>query len=144
MARLINSAGLDLIKKFEGLRLEPYRDVGGLWTIGWGHLCSSEHEPISTEQAEQLLETDLMEAENEVCKLVKVALTDNQFAALVSFAFNLGPGRLAGSTLLKKLNDGDYDAVPDQIKLWDHAGGKVCTGIARRRAAEAELFTKGS
>jgi lysozyme len=143
MTRMISSAGLDLIKHFEGCRLEAYQDGVGIWTIGYGHTNGVKHgDTCSQHQADEWLEQDLITAENAVSKLVKVPLSDNEFAALVAFTFNLGQGSLASSTLLKKLNAGDHAAVPDQVKLWDHAGGKVCTGITKRRAAEAELWSR--
>ena len=98
---------------------------------------------ISAERAEQLLEADLMEAEAAVSvRLVRVPLTDNQFAALVSFVFNEGEGAFAQSTLLRKLNEGGYGLVPACLKSWIFAGGRVQPGLVRRRAAEAALWSK--
>jgi lysozyme len=143
MTRMVNPAGLQLVKSFEGCRLEAYQDGVGIWTIGYGHTNGVKHgDTCSQHQADEWLEQDLITAEDAVSRLVKVPLTDNEFAALVSFTFNLGQGALAHSTLLKKLNAGEHAAVPDQIKLWDHVAGKVCTGITKRRAAEAELWSR--
>ena len=142
MSRVINSAGLALIKEFEGLRLEPYQDGAGIWTVGFGHTRSvTEHTHCTPEIAEFWLESDLMDAEDAVSRLVKVPLTDNQFAALVSFTFNEGQGKLAGSTLLKKLNEGGYDLVPACLKSWIFVNGKQSQGLARRRNAEAILWS---
>ena len=142
MSRLINSAGLALIKEYEGLRLEPYRDGAGVLSIGYGHTRGvTEHTHCTPEIAEAWLESDLQEAEDAVGRLVKVPLTDNQFAALVSFTFNEGQGKLAGSTLLKKLNEGGYDLVPACLKSWIFVNGKQSPGLVRRRNAEAILWS---
>jgi lysozyme len=143
MSRIINTAGLDLIKHFEGLRLEAYQDSGGIWTIGYGH-TRGVHEGMtcSQHQADAWLEADLSIAEAEVLRVVKVPLNDNQFAALTSFAFN--ERGFALSTLVKKLNAGNYASVPDELKKWIYADHKIDPGLVKRRAAEAELFTKGS
>lgn len=143
MARMINAAGLALVRAYEGLRLEAYQDGAGIWTIGYGHTEGVRRcDAISAERAEQLLEADLMEAEAAVSRLVRVPLTDNQFAALVSFVFNEGEGAFAQSTLLRKLNEGGYGLVPACLKSWIFAGGRVQPGLVRRRAAEAALWSK--
>lgn len=143
MTRLINSAGLALIKECEGLRLTPYLDTGGVWTCGYGHIKGvTEHTHCTPEIAEAWLEADLQDAEEAVSALVKVKLTDNQFAALVSFVFNVGRGALAKSTLLRKLNEGGYDLVPACLKSWIFDNGKVIKGLVKRRAAEAALWSK--
>lgn len=144
MARLINSAGIALIKESEGLRLEAYQDTSGIWTIGWGHTRGvHEHQHCTPEMAEALLESDLMGAEEAVGRLVKVPLTDNQFAALVCFVFNVGEGAFAKSTLLRKLNEGGYSLVPACLKSWIFDNGKVISGLVKRRAAEATLWSMG-
>ena len=121
--------GIQLICQFEGLRLERYRDAVGLWTIGYGHLILKEEmeklTKITTGEAKDLLRKDLKRTEDGVKKLLNNASTQNQFDALVSFAFNLGVGNLKKSTLLKS---------------WNKAGGKVLTGLTRRREAEMKLF----
>lgn len=148
MTRRINAEGLKLIKQWEGVELTAYKDVAGVWTIGYG--STGPHvKPgltISAEDAERLLIKDLDRFERAVDKLVKVQLNDNQFAALVSFAFNVGEGKkgFATSTLLKKLNAGNYDAVPGELAKWVNAGGKKVKGLVNRRAAEAGLWAKGS
>ena len=143
MARAINAAGLSLVRACEGLRLEAYQDGAGVWTIGYGHTKSvAPNDVISAERAEFLLEADLMEAEGAVSRLVKMPLTDNQFAALVSFVFNEGESAFAQSTLRKKLNEGGYGLVPACLRSWIFADGKVEQGLVRRRAAEAELWSK--
>ncbi|GAB4235076.1 MAG: hypothetical protein Kow00121_62730 [Elainellaceae cyanobacterium] len=147
-ARQINQAGLELVKEFEGLerrlpdgRIAAYIDAVGVPTIGYGHTRGVFlGQVITREQAEQFLREDLGDAEEAVSSLVKVRLNDNQFAALVSFVFNLGAGALAGSTLLRELNAGNYQAAADQFPRWVNAGGRQLLGLVRRRAAERRLF----
>jgi len=141
LSRNINKAGLELIKDFEGFYAEAYICPAGVWTIGYGHTKDvHKGQWVSRQQAEELLQEDLEEAQEAVERYIEVPLTDNQFAALVSFTFNLGAGNLKTSTLLRKLNAGDYDAVPSELARWIKAGGKTLTGLVRRRAAETELF----
>jgi lysozyme len=136
-----SQAGIDLIKKFEGLRLEAYEDVVGVWTIGYGHTGDVQPwETLTEAEAEMLLVGDLEETEEGVERLVTVDLDQNEFDALVSFAFNVGLGALKSSTLLKLLNSGNRTGAAAQFKRWDKAGGKVYAGLSRRRAAEAEMF----
>ena len=133
--------GIQLICQFEGLRLERYRDAVGLWTIGYGHLILKEElTKITTGEAKDLLRKDLKRTEDGVKKLLNNASTQNQFDALVSFAFNLGVGNLKQSTLLKKFHAGDIQGAALQFKSWNKAGGKVLTGLTRRREAEMKLF----
>lgn len=161
MARQISTEGRDKIKQYEALILYAYDDfdtkrvktfiqpgmkVSGTLTIGYGH-TGPDVKPgmkITEEQAEQLLEKDLAPAEQAVSSLVRVDLNDNQFAALVSFAFNVGISAFKGSTLLKKLNKGDYGSVPSELAKWNKSKGKVMDGLKNRRAAEAGLFVKGA
>lgn len=143
MARKINAAGVALLRSFEGEVLHVYKDEGGKDTIGIGHLIKpGEHfTTITHDEALTLLDQDVSPVELEVEKLVKVPLTDNQFSALVCFAFNVGCGALAGSTLLHELNVGLYARVPIRLAVWDHVDGAVSDGLKRRRAAEAALWT---
>jgi lysozyme len=143
VTRTINAAGLALVKAQEGLRLEAYADGSGVWTIGYGHTGGVKPgDVISSARAEMLLEADLLVAEEAVTRLVMVPLSDNQFAALVDFIFNEGEGAFAGSTLLKKLNEGGYGLVPACLKSWIFDDGKVAAGLVRRRAAEAALWSE--
>src|SRR5215831_11335638 len=131
MTRQINSEGLALIKASEGLRLEKYQDVAGKWTIGYGHLILTTEafpEPISEEAATALLIHDLQIACEAVAELVTVPLTDNQFAALVDFTFNLGRTALKNSTLLERLNAGMYGAIGSELLKWVYAGGRRVEG----------------
>ena len=136
--------GIQLICQFEGLRLERYRDAVGLWTIGYGHLILKEEMEklikITTGEAKNILRKDLKRTETGVKKLLTLSVTQNQFDALVSFAFNLGLGNLKKSTLLKKVNAGDKEAAALQFKCWNKAGGRVLAGLTRRRDAEMRLF----
>tara|TARA_Y100001938_G_scaffold37851_1_gene52199 strand:+ start:330 stop:761 length:432 start_codon:yes stop_codon:yes gene_type:complete len=133
--------GIALIKKFEGCELEAYQCSAGVWTIGYGHTKDIvEGMTISKEQAEEMLVDELHEYENYINKYVTVALSQNQFDALVSWVYNLGPANLKVSTMLKVLNKGQYEEVPAQMKRWNKAGGKVLEGLIRRREAEACLF----
>jgi len=134
MSQTTNQAGLQLIESFEGLRLTAYQDSVGVWTIGYGHTKGvKKGQTITKQQAETFLQQDLGVAEAPVNKL-GLTLTGNQFAALVSFTFNLGAGNL------KKLMSQGIAAVPDRILLFDHAGGKVLPGLTRRRKAERALY----
>ena len=143
MKRQINQEGLNLIKSFEGLRLKSYQCPSRIWTIGYGHTRTTKPNTIITEDvADILLADDLNTFERGVERLVTVPLTDNQFSALVSFSFNVGLGNLESSTLLRLLNRGWYDQVPAQLMRWTRANGEVLGGLARRRAAEAQLWNK--
>jgi len=141
MPRQVNQAAIDLVKSFEGCRLRAYQDQVGVWTIGYGHTDSVlPGMNVPKVQADIWLKQDLEKAGNGVSSLVSVDLTDNQFGALVSFAFNLGIGALGKSTLLKLLNSGDYDGAAGQFERWDMAGGQVSLGLQRRRQEERVLF----
>ena len=133
--------GIELIRHFEGCRLDAYLCPAGVWTIGYGHTAGvKEGDSIDQEAAEAFLIEDLETFERDVTNLVKVPLTQQQFDALVSWTFNLGAGNLAESTLLKKLNNYQYAEVPEQMMRWVRAGGQVLDELVRRRAAEAALF----
>lgn len=149
----ISQQGLNLIKKFEGLHkveadgmVVPYRCPAGVLTLGYGHTKGvKKNMRITQQEAEDLLREDMVTFEAEVKRLVNVPLTQYQFDALVSFCFNVGAANLASSTLLKKLNAGDYSAVPAQMLRWNKArvNGKLqpLTGLTRRRTAEAALYS---
>ena len=133
---------IDQIKAFEGLRLEAYRDAAGVLTIGYGHTGSDirEGDRISEYWADELLRNDLGAAEAAVRRL-HVARTQGQFDALVSFVFNLGIGRLQGSTLLKVIREGgSHHRIRQEFKRWVYAGGKKLRGLERRRAWETKRF----
>jgi lysozyme len=147
MARKINKAGIDLVKSFEGFYAGAYVCPAGVWTIGYGHTKGvKKGDKVTLDEAEALLDADLAEAAAEVARLVTVPLKDNQFAALASFVFNLGASSLKSSTLLKKLNAGNYDDVPAEMSRWVKATDpktgqkRALAGLVRRRAAEGELW----
>jgi len=149
----ISKAGIDLIREFEGYheelpdgRCRAYLDTLAsppIWTIGWGCTEGVKKGMIwSREEAEAALMRELSRFEAAVTRLVTVELNQNQFDALVSFAYNCGEGALAKSTLLKKLNKGNYQGAANELDRWVYAGGKKYTGLVRRRAAEKALFLK--
>ena len=138
--------GMAPIKQCEGCKLTAYQDSVGVWTIGYGWTQPVDGKPIragmtiNQETAERLLKTGLVSYESDVSRLVKVGLTQGQFDALVSFTYNLGARSLSTSTLLRKLNAGDYAGASDEFLRWNKAGGKVLNGLTRRREAERALF----
>ena len=139
----ISQEGLSLIKKFEGCELEAYRCAANVLTIGYGSTKGvKEGDTITQEEADELLLNEMEEYEGYINDLVEVNLKQNEFDALVSWVFNLGPANLKSSTLLKVLNSThkDWNDIPTQIKRWNKAGGKVLQGLVRRREAEALLF----
>ena len=150
----ISDDGIELIKRFEGLhKVQPdglissYRCAAGVWTIGWGSTKGIRSGmKITVEEAEEKLRDDLKTAESAVKQHVSVPLSQGQYDALVSFIFNLGSGNFRSSSLLKRLNRGLYDDVPEQLLRWNKArvGGKltVLRGLTRRRAAEAAIFSR--
>jgi lysozyme len=167
MARDLAPA-LDLIRRFEGIadgdpasvKLEPYLCPAGHWTIGWGHVVrGSDGKPIrgkenraaaravyptgiTLDEAAVLLADDVRRFAAGVEDLLEVKVCDTRFCALVSFAYNCGLGALKTSTLLRLLNTGAHDAVPEQLMRWTKINGKESRGLRNRRAAEAELWRK--
>ncbi|WP_448195581.1 lysozyme [Serratia marcescens] len=142
----ISKNGIELIKRFEGLRLKAYQDSVGVWTIGYGWTQPVDGKKvgpgmqIDQATADRLLKCGVVQYEQGVNQLVKVKITQGQFDALVSFAYNLGLRSLSTSTLLQKLNDGDKQGAADQFGRWVNAGGKRLDGLVARRAAEREMF----
>jgi lysozyme len=137
---MLGLAGKTLIQNFERLRLEAYQDPQGVWTIGWGHTPAAEGDTCTPEQADAWFATDVSWACRAIMYLVDIALTQNEFDALVSFVFNVGRGSFADSTLLKLLNARDIPGAAAQILEWDHINGVVNLGLVRRRRAEQALF----
>ena len=138
---IISTAGVDLLTHFEGLRLEAYQDSVGVWTIGYGHTKGvTPSMKITESQANNLLKTELIEYQNYINEMVEVKLSQCQFDALVCWVYNLGPTNLKNSTLLTLLNQGVKFQIPEQIRRWNRAGGKVLKGLVRRRTAEALMF----
>ncbi len=142
--RHINKAGLELLKKSEGCKLKAYPDPGTggePYTIGYGHTGGVRpKDEITMQRAEDLLREDLVKFEHGVERLLFEDVNDNQFSALVCFAFNVGLENLRVSTLLKKLNLGDSKGAAEQFLRWNKAAGKVLPGLVTRREAEKTLF----
>lgn len=145
----ISKLGLELIKQFEGLRLKAYRCSAGVWTIGYGHTRNVyPGMQISEDTAFALLLEDIWYVEEGINDLVQVPLNQNQFDALCSFSFNVGldidddlkAEGLGDSTLLRKLNKGDYLGAANEFIKWDKAKGKKIAGLSKRRLAERTLF----
>ena len=143
--RRINSDGVALIKQWEGLRLDAYKCSADKWTIGYGHTATAkEGMSISLNDAESLLYQDLALVEAAVSRAVEVKLSDNQFAALVSWTYNIGISAMRDSSLVRRLNQGDYGAVPGELARWSKVSGRANKGLSNRRAAEAGLWARGS
>ena len=140
--------GINLISSFEGCELKAYLCPAKVWTIGFGTTVYpngvkvKKGDSCTLEQAKQFKAHDLKRFEKTVNDLVKVPLTQNQFDALVSLAYNIGTGAFEKSTLLKKLNAGDYQGAADQFTVWNKGGGKVLQGLVNRRAKEKEVFLR--
>jgi len=137
--------GLKLTERFEGCRIEAYPDPGtggDPWTIGYGHTGPDVFPTlvITQEYAEKLLLEDVQKAVDNVNAKLKIEVSQDEFDALVDFAFNCGCRNLDNSTLLKKVNEGDHEAAAEEFLKWDKAGGHVMAGLLKRRQAEAALF----
>ncbi|MBD8556278.1 lysozyme [Rhizobium sp. CFBP 8762] len=138
--------GRKLIAEHEGNMLTAYQDSVGVWTIGVGH-TSAAGAPVVTKgmkitaaQSDEILSRDLANTEKEVRDLLKVDVTQNEFDALVSLGFNIGGTALGKSTLIRKLNAGDWAGAADQFLVWNKAKGRVLAGLTKRRKAERTLF----
>ena len=143
----MSQEGIDaLLKKFEGCKLKAYRCPAGVCTIGYGHTSAAGNPTvvdgltIRQDQAEAILRSDLVKYETAVHNMVEQPLTQHQFDVLVDFAYNAGVGNLKSSTLLKKVNAGQFDAVPAELMKWTKGGGKVLAGLVRRRQAESSWW----
>jgi lysozyme len=147
----VSQRGLDLLKSFEGLRLQAYDDGTGTWTIGYGLTFYPDSgrkvqqgDEIDAEAAEEFFAAAVGDFAADVGRLVHVPLSQQQFDALVSLAYNIGTGALEKSTLLQKLNAGDYYGAADEFPKWNKAGGVTLSGLVKRRAAERTLFLEGT
>lgn len=138
----VSDRGLDLIKNFEGLRLQAYRDSVGVWTIGYGHtgVAAKEGAWVTHEEAERLLTGDVGRFTQGVIDAVQVVLMQDQFDALVSFAFNVGINAFKRSSMLAYINRSDFAGAASEFEKWVFAGGNRLEGLARRRRIEAALF----
>jgi lysozyme len=131
----------DLVKEFEGCRLTAYKDIAGVWTIGYGHTGKDVYEGLvwTQQQADDAIEHDLAAAAA-LLAMYSPGLTDGPLAALTDFVFNLGIGNYRTSNLCKCVNAQAWQAAKAQLLLWDHSNGQVVPGLLRRREAEAELL----
>ena len=142
----VSNKGVDLICEFEGEQLIAYDDGVGVWTIGFGTIKYpngvrvKKGDTCTLDQAKEYMRHDLIEFEHTVNSSVKVPLNQNQFDALVSLAYNIGSNAFKSSTLVKKLNAGDYQGAADQFNVWVNAGGKRMQGLVNRRDREKLLF----
>ena len=147
----VPQAAIDLAKRFEGFhrvpradpdRAHPYVCPAGYWTIGYGHLCDPKHPPISVAEGEAYLARDLVTALDATLRYCPVLATESEgrLAAIVDFTFNLGAGRLQTSTLRRRVNQADWQAVASELVRWVHGGGRVLPGLVMRRQAEAKLL----
>lgn len=142
----ISKEGIKFIQRFEDLKLKSYLPTpDDVWTIGYGTTRINgrsvvEGEEITKTQAEEYFKDDILKFEKAINDLVKVELTQNKFDALVSFVYNIGVGAFSKSTLLKKLNSGDYAGASREFKRWNKQAGKVLRGLTKRRNEEAEMF----
>ena len=142
MTQTMNAAGLQLVKDFEECRLKSYKPTpNDVWTIGWGRTQGvKEGDTCTQAEADQWLEDDLRSAEACVSDCVHIPITDNEFSACVSLAYNIGCDAFENSTLVHLLNLADYDGAQKQFARWCKQKGKVLGGLVRRRASEAALF----
>ena len=145
----VSEKGKSLIKQFESCRLNAYKDSVGVPTIGWGNTRYEDGsrvemgDSISQARADYLFSYVLQDFKEGVKARVKVPVNQNQFDALVSFAYNVGLGNLSKSTLLKKVNKNPNDpSIEKEFLRWNKAGGKVLNGLTKRRQAEADLYFK--
>jgi lysozyme len=137
----LNQAGIDLVKKFEGCKLEVYKDLRGFATVGYGHRTFLDmRHCISQDEADQLLASDLQKTADALSEMITLDLNDNQFSACVCLAFNIGVNAFKDSTLLKLLNGGGVSPASEQFERWAHAGDIIIQGLLRRRLAEKALF----
>jgi len=141
------AAGLEVIKSFEGWSATPYLCPADIPTIGYGSTwgmngkrITMKHRAITKPEGDDLVRRELGHIERAIDVLITASLNQNQYDALVSFAYNLGTGNLQASTLRRKINLEDYDGAADEFPKWRKAGGRVLPGLVRRRAVERELF----
>ena len=148
----VPQAAIDLVRRFEGFERKvrrgveitaiPYLCPAGFWTIGYGHLCVQDHQPITQDEAEAYLAQDLVKALYATLRYCPVLATEpnTRLAAIVDFTFNLGAGRLQTSTLRRRVNQRDWAAASQELRRWVHGGGRVLQGLVARREAETILL----
>ena len=146
----ILSTASTIIREFEGYRSSAYRDMAGVWTIGYGFTYWSGHKvtasypgfPVTITQCNQQLRSVLIPLLSRIQTSVKVTLSDTQYAALLCFSYNVGYTAFSNSTMLRLINEGDIAQAAEQFPLWDKSGGKVVPGLLKRRLAEQKLFSE--
>lgn len=149
---VVPQAAIDLAKRFEGFQLVPKMDPGrahpyifpaGFWTIGYGHLCDSKHPPVTQEEGEQYLASDLAAALRATLRYCPALAAEkpSRLAAIVDFTFNLGAGRLQASTLRRRINQRDWESAALELRRWVYGGGRVLPGLVERRSAEVLLLS---
>lgn len=141
--RHVTEDGLRLIRRFEGFSAVPYLCPAGYLTVGYGHVVKNPEafrQPITEDEATEILALDIQNAEKAVLRLITVPLTNGQFDALVSFTFNLGSGALQRSTLRRKVNRENHAEVPAEFLRWVWAGGRKLKGLVNRREAESLMY----
>lgn len=132
-----------MIKRYEGFRFKAYKCPAGVWTIGYGHTKGVKRGDYTTHpSAERMLLQDISEIEEQLSKLITTELSQNQWDAIVSFVYNIGVGAFSRSTLLRRLNAGEFEKCSTEIQKWVYCKGVVVEGLKRRRIAEAELFCR--
>lgn len=142
----VSPDGLALIKRWEGCRLKAYQDSVGFWTIGYGHTSAAGKPTVTSglkitqKEAEDILANDLGKYEDAVQRAITKRPTQHQLDAMTSLCYNIGPGSFAKSSVVRKFNAGDIAGAANAFLLFNKAGGKVLTGLARRREDEKKLF----
>lgn len=134
------------MRAFEGFKATPYKCLGGVWTVGYGHTgpdVTADSPAITEAEADRLLALDALGAARSVVRLIRIPLTDGQFDALTDFAFNLGGGALQRSRLRAVVNREEHERVTEELLRWTRAGGVVVRGLLRRRQAEADMYHGG-
>lgn len=146
-------AAVELAKRFEGFhrvprndplrRAHPYICPAGFWTVGYGHLCKPDHQPITEAEAELYLAQDLMTALTATLRYCPVLATESEsrLAAIVDFTFNLGAGRLQTSTLRRRINQREWSCAAQELRRWVYGGGQILPGLVARRAGEIRLLS---
>lgn len=144
---MVNKATLDLIKEFEGFKAKAYQDAVGVWTIGYGITANAgigvkpiPGMTVTRDQAEKHLDAAVTLFAHQVTQVLTRPANENQFGAMVSLAYNIGPAAFRRSSVLRLFNAGDFDGAAEAFLLWNKAGGKVLRGLVRRREAEKKLF----
>jgi lysozyme len=138
---IVSDYAIELVKSFEELSLEAYLCPAGVWTIGYGHTHGvKEGDKIDEQRADYLLKSDMSVFSDYVLNMVTYDISQNQFDALSSLVFNIGPTNFKNSTLLKKLNKGDSKGASSEFSKWRKGGGVILKGLVQRRKTEKELF----